>query len=147
MFFSELNTFITEYAPPPKTPDPDKKPRGILIVDDNEMIRTVMGLFLRQQGVQFWLAASGSDALETYRRNKNDIGLVLLDVQMPDGDGPWTLRELNAVNPNLVCYFMSGDWAPYTQDELLDLGAAGLIVKPLLFKVLTQIVQQCFASA
>ncbi len=120
---------------------------GVLVVDDDEMIRTVLGLFFRQQGIPFWLAKSGTEAAKLYHEHADRISLVLLDVRMPGWDGPLTLANLRAIDPDFACYFMSGDWAPYTEDELKAMGAEGLIVKPFLFKVLAEVVNHCLASA
>jgi hypothetical protein len=61
-------------------------------------------------------------------------------------DGPHTLRNLREINSGVVCYFMSGGWYPYTIDELMEMGAIGLVVKPFLAKVLPEIVRECLST-
>jgi two-component system cell cycle sensor histidine kinase/response regulator CckA len=124
-----------------------KRPGGILVVDDDEMVRSLLGMFFRQQGLTVWLASDGEEAVEIYEGHGDEIAFVLLDVRMPEMDGPQTLRKIQDANPDVVCYFMSGEWYPYTEAELLDMGAAALLVKPFLFKVLADLVQHCSACA
>jgi two-component system, cell cycle sensor histidine kinase and response regulator CckA len=128
----------------------DEKPQpacGILVVDDDEMIRSFLGLYFREQGVRCFLAASGSEALDVYRYHAREIGMVLLDIRMPDMDGPHTLSLLKEMNPNVACYFMTGHRESYTPESLMRMGAHGLIVKPFLVKLLSNIVHQCLVSS
>src|SRR5688572_9012514 len=83
--------------------------RGILIVDDDEMIRTLLGEFFRSREIPVWLASDGEEAIELFAQLDLDIGLVLLDVRMPEMDGPQTLRKLQVIRRDVPCYFMTGD--------------------------------------
>jgi CheY-like chemotaxis protein len=103
---------------------------GILVVDDEPAIRTLLQAALPRYGFQVFLAASGQEALAIYRDHRTEIAAVLLDVQMPGLDGPQTLRTLQAIDPQIRCCFMSGNLGDYGEEELLDLGAALVIPKP-----------------
>jgi DNA-binding response OmpR family regulator len=103
---------------------------GILVVDDDALVLNLLHTLLRRQGFTVWLAAGGSAAVEVFRREQANIGVVLLDVRMPDLDGPQTLAELRRIRPDLPCCFMSGCTDPYTSEDLLALGAAHLFPKP-----------------
>ncbi len=103
---------------------------GVLIVDDTEGVRRVIGAGLSLHGFTVWLAADAKEAVETYRAHHSSIDVVLLDVQMPDRDGPRTLMDLRTVNPDLVAVFMTGSAGHYTQQNLLDLGALAVLQKP-----------------
>ena len=61
---------------------------GILVVDDEAGVLRVLDLVLRQQGFAVWPAAGGVEAVELYRRHREAIDVVLLDVCMPGLDGP-----------------------------------------------------------
>lgn len=95
------------------------RPAGVLVVDDDGLIRSMLGTGLRQQGVRVWLAANGREAVEVYGRHAGEIDLVLLDVRMPGLDGPQTLAALEKIDPRVRCCFMSGDTGTYTSRELL----------------------------
>jgi CheY-like chemotaxis protein len=106
-----------------------RKP-GILIADDMALILTLLKFELESRGFAVWLAVDGDDALDLYRRHRDEIDLVLLDVQMPGLDGPHTLEALQHFNPEVVACFMSGYFGIYSEEELLDRGAARLFRKP-----------------
>jgi DNA-binding response OmpR family regulator len=56
--------------------------------------------------------------------------LVLLDVRMPDRDGPETLAAIRAMAPTVPCCFISGYTGEYTEEQLMDFGASAVIRKP-----------------
>jgi CheY-like chemotaxis protein len=91
---------------------------GILVVDDQEHLRGMLRIGLRQAGFSVWLAANGREALDLYRSYRAVIDVVLLDVHMPDLDGPQTLAELQRLSPQIRCCFLSADFGSYTEDEL-----------------------------
>ena len=90
---------------------------GILVVDDEHHLRGVLGHSMRRQGFAVWLAADGHEALALYRRHRAAIDVVLLDVHMPGPDGPRTLAALRGLNPQLRCWFMSGDLGSFDRLE------------------------------
>ena len=85
---------------------------------------------MERQGFAVWLADGGRSALEVYARHQAFVSVVLLDVRMPDMDGPQTLAGLQRINPAVLCCFMSGDFGMYTPESLLGLGAVRLFDKP-----------------
>src|SRR5688500_12547057 len=66
----------------------------ILIAEDNELNRELMRELLSAHGFTVLEARSGAEAIAMLSRHTPD--LVLLDIQMPDGDGFWVLREIRA---------------------------------------------------
>lgn len=115
--------------------------RGILVVDDAEMIRSMIGCYSRQHGVPCYLAGDGAEAVKLYREHAVEIALVLLDVRLPGLDGPHTFAQLKAHDPNIACYFMSADWRPYTEEDLLEMGARGVLTKPFVIPALSAILE------
>jgi CheY-like chemotaxis protein len=109
---------------------PTPRTNGLLIVDDDDGVRGVLNLEMRQQGFTVWLAAGGAEALDLYRQHSEVIDVVLMDVRMPRPDGPQTLVALRELNPHICCCFMSGDLGRYTETDLHELGAAAVLWKP-----------------
>ncbi len=72
----------------------------ILVVDDDPSVRLVLRHMLEKANLAAVIAGSGREALETLRRGL-DIALALLDVRMPDLDGPQTLGLLRQICPDL----------------------------------------------
>jgi DNA-binding response OmpR family regulator len=112
----------------PSAAVPDRP--GVLVVDDDPMLLPLLDTVLQRRGFRVWLASGGRDALDVYRRQQSQIGVVLLDVRMPDLDGPGTLAELRRLNPEVLCCFMSGHTGDYTEEELVSLGALCCFAKP-----------------
>jgi anti-sigma B factor antagonist len=108
-------------------------PVGFLVVDDDTAVLSVLEAFLRFEGFKVWLADHGNQAIELYQRHQEEIAVVLLDVQMSGMDGPHTLAALQKLCPTILCCFMTGDPRPYTEEALLQLGAARVFRKPFAF--------------
>jgi CheY-like chemotaxis protein len=101
------------------------------VLDDQEFVRSLLSTGLQGAGFAVWLAASGREAMKLYREHRADIDLVLLDVQMPDLDGPETLAALLAINPQVKCCFLTGDMGSYSERQLVRLGARRVFFKPV----------------
>jgi CheY-like chemotaxis protein len=129
-------------------------PRGsgelLLVVDDEEAIRRIMRRTLERFGYRVVVAGHGGEALNVYRRQRDEIAAVITDMAMPVMDGPALILALKAMDPDVriigssgyafndsvakamgagVRHFVS---KPYTADamlrtlrELLDEGTAG----------------------
>lgn len=113
---------------------------GLLVVDDNADALALMGVLLPGLGFAVWLAGGGREALQVYSHHGHEIDLVLLDVLMPELDGPQTLEALRAVNPQLRHLYMSG----YTDGRL---GGCQVIQKPFRFDELGEAVRLALATS
>jgi CheY-like chemotaxis protein len=122
-------------------------PSGILIVDDEPMVRNVLRIALGNQRFAVWVAADGHEAIHLYRQHRAAIALVLLDVRMPGLDGPQTLAALQALNPAIVCCFMTGHAGDYREAELLEQGASQVFAKPFALDVLGSHLRRLAAAA
>jgi len=105
-------------------------PIGVLVVDDDPAVRLVLRSWLRWKGFEVWTAVDGREAVYLYRRHQYVITVVLLDVIMPEMDGPQTLTALQQINPNVQCCFMTGQPLSQTGRDLLLLGAVRVFRKP-----------------
>ena len=103
----------------------------VLLVDDDPRIRKIAQISL--EGVGGWkvsLVASGFEAIEVAKKEKPDV--ILLDVMMPEMDGPTTLskiREHEEISEIPVIFF-TAKVQKQELDSYLALGAAGIISKP-----------------
>ncbi|MFO0930866.1 MAG: response regulator [Gemmataceae bacterium] len=103
---------------------------GVLIVDDEPIIADLVRRCFQSAGYPAWSAIGGKEAVTVVRENPGRVGVLLLDVQMPELDGPATLAAIRELLPSVRCYFMSGDLGRYSEQDLFDLGARGLFLKP-----------------
>ncbi len=105
--------------------------RRVLHVDDDDSIRGVARLTLEKVGgFEVCSCATGQEALT--RAAGFQPQLILLDVMMPDMDGPATLHALRSLlNLSKVpVLFMTAKVLPAEQQRLIELGAFGVIIKP-----------------
>ncbi len=119
--------------------------RKILIADDEERMRRLVGDFLRREGFQILEAADGREALEVFEKEP-DICLVILDVMMPVYDGWAVCREIR--QRSMVPVIMLTARGEET-DELFgfELGADEYISKPFSPQVLIARVQALLRRA
>lgn len=103
----------------------------VLVVEDDEAVRTLLALALEGQGFAARLAADGNAAVDLYRQHGGMIDLVILDVRMPGLDGPATFAALRQIDPHVRCCFMSGQMGPYDAEQLRAMGAFAVFQKPL----------------
>jgi CheY-like chemotaxis protein len=99
---------------------------GVLLAEDEPVIRDLLGYLLRAKGFAVWSAADGREALEVYGRHR----AVLLDVHMPRLDGPQTLRALRQLDPEVRCCFITGTTADDEEAELQALSPTAVLHKP-----------------
>src|SRR5947209_2552275 len=105
--------------------------KRILIIDDEEDIREVAQVSLELVGGHEVLTADcGRDGVERARLEQPDA--ILLDVMMPDMDGPATLAELRAdpATRHIPVVFLTARTQHDDRARLVELGPAGVLVKP-----------------
>ncbi|MDB6038862.1 MAG: histidine kinase, partial [Verrucomicrobiales bacterium] len=109
-------------------------PRGegelILVVDDEEPIRTVTSKTLERFNYRCVLAANGAEAIAVYARRGFEIALVLTDMAMPIMDGPATIVALRSLNPHVKIIGCSGHASTNGVAQALSAGVLHFIPKP-----------------
>jgi PAS domain S-box-containing protein len=121
-------------ATPPAAAEAQSRPAApasgtILIVDDDETVRTVARRILEQAGYVVLTAADGHEAIERYRERPG-IDLVLLDMTMPHMDGEEAFRELRRIDPRVRVVLTSGYNEQDATERFAGKGLAGFIQKP-----------------
>ncbi|HJW71647.1 MAG TPA: PAS domain S-box protein [Geothrix sp.] len=102
----------------------------VLLVEDEPLLREMGKSILESLGYEVISAADGVEAVEAYRLDHHRFCAVLLDLKMPRMAGREAFRELQKINlgvPVLVC---TGYGENEEVQELLTLGAAGMLAKP-----------------
>lgn len=90
-------------------PKPDLTGQGtILLVEDEDGLRSLNARGLRSRGYSVIEAANGVEALEAFEENNGAVDLVVSDVVMPEMDGPTLLKEMRSRNAELKIIFVSG---------------------------------------
>jgi CheY-like chemotaxis protein len=105
--------------------------KHILLIDDEDDIREVASMSLETvAGWRVTCARSGEEGVKLAERTEPDA--ILLDVMMPDQDGPQTLRLLrqNGKTKNIPVLFLTAKVQAIERQRLKDLGASGTLAKP-----------------
>ena len=101
----------------------------ILVVDDEDSIRTSLAGILEDDGFRVLFANDGVTALDVVKKEMPD--LVLLDIWMPRMDGIETLQKLKELYPALLVIMMSGHGTIETAVKSTKMGAYDFVEKPL----------------
>ena len=104
-------------------------PQTILIVDDNDLMRTLLRGILRSDVYQvIGEARNGIVALDLIEKSKPDI--VFLDVMMPEMGGLEALQAIKAKHPEIIVIMITGNPSVENVKESIQGGAGGFIIKP-----------------
>ncbi|MEM8570665.1 MAG: ATP-binding protein [Pseudomonadota bacterium] len=132
---TELREVVAE--PEIRTPR-DLTGRGlVLLVEDEDPVRSFAARALQLRGYTVIEAASGEEALDILNDDNLEVDIMLSDVIMPGLDGPTWVREARKKRPGVKVIFMSG----YTEDTFSienDLSDATFLPKPFTLPELTQ---------
>ena len=102
----------------------------VLLVDDEDMIIDVGKPILEQMGYNVLTATGGKEALDIYEKNKQEIGIVVLDMIMPGMGGGDTYDRLKELNPDIKVLLSSGYSINGQATKILERGCDGFIQKP-----------------
>jgi DNA-binding NtrC family response regulator len=105
---------------------PDKN--RILVVDDEEALRTVLSTELSSEGYEVSAASDGGEAIEMVKGN--DYDLVLLDIKMPNVDGFEVLKFVKGTKPDIKVIMLTGFADLKNAIESKRLGAEDFVSKP-----------------
>ena len=105
---------------------PEKR---VLIADDAEAIREMLGAFLANMGYHTDLASDGQSAIDLFTAHPYDV--LICDLQMPHGDGLAVLTAVKALDPNAQVIILTGHATLDSAIESLRLGAYDYQFKPV----------------
>ncbi len=119
----------------------------ILLVEDDEVVRTMIVEILTSLGYSVLEAADGEEAMQTFKRYHGRIELLLTDVVMPKMNGAELARKVLKLRPDIKVLFMSG----YTDDAVVRHGIlqddVHFLQKPLTPKTLAQTVRRLLGTS
>jgi PAS domain S-box-containing protein len=119
---------------------PRAEPRGdarVLVVDDEDVVRTVTARILRALGYSVVLAADGLEGVATFRAKAEPIHVVLMDLTMPKLDGVAAFQELRRLDPQIPVILMSGYNEQDAVARFSGSGLAGFLQKPFTAETLS----------
>src|SRR6476646_10136595 len=99
----------------------------ILVIDDEQGIRNLLGTLLSRKGYDVVLADGGRRGLELFRRERPDV--VVLDLKMPEMDGMTVLTQIRNADQKLPVIILTGAGTPETERQVYALGVSEFIEK------------------
>ncbi|UCD45550.1 MAG: response regulator [Candidatus Bathyarchaeota archaeon] len=111
----------------------------ILVVDDDESIRTVFRVNLERQGYFVDTAEDGEGATQLIR--DGDYNLALIDIRLPDMDGIELLNVIDEELPEMIKIIVTGFPTLQNAIEAVNRGADGYILKPVKIETLLEMIE------
>ena len=118
-----------------------KMPERILVIDDEENIRSTLEEFLQMQGYRVNTASNGGEGLDLLGRY--DYDLVLSDLKMPGIDGIAVIEWVRETSPGLPVLVMSGHATVDSTIRALRLGAYDYLLKPFGLDEIERTIENC----
>lgn len=117
----------------------------ILIVDDEELVRNLLGTVLRRLGHSVAFAENGNDAVTAFRTERPH--LAILDLRLPGRDGIAVLEDIRAVNTDVPVIFLTGLGSEDDERRARSLGVTEFLKKEFslhkLSQALTRALKDC----
>ena len=127
--------------------EPSRSGAGtILLADDEDDVREVVGAMLRSFGYRVIEARNGIEALELFRERFHEIDLVLLDMMMPKMTGDRAFDEMRRISPGLKGILSSGYDESGRIQEIAARGFGGFLPKPFRRNDLGRMVEEVLGN-
>jgi DNA-binding NtrC family response regulator len=120
----------------------NRRTQSILVVEDEDIIRTSLREFLSEEGYDVGVASSVVTGM--LQAKKQDYDVAICDVQLPDGDGLDLLRRLQQLNPSLSGLIITAYATVENAVEAFKSGAFDYLVKPVIFDDLANKLKRLF---
>ena len=137
---------ISECNGAPEVAAEDALPMGkerILVVDDEEAVRTIIQRSLQHLGYEVVVARNGDEALELYSQRVGAYQLIIIDMIMPRMGGDELFEKLRAIDERVPVLIASGYSSDTRTRSILQNGGLGYIQKPFAVEELAREVRRC----
>lgn len=114
----------------------------ILVIEDEDMVIEVTQDMLERFGFRVLVAKNGNSAVRMAETFEGDIDVALLDIKMPDMEGPEIYPRLMKARPELKVILTSGYALEGPAQAVLDAGAQEFIQKPFSISALSEKVKR-----
>ncbi|MBN2712220.1 MAG: response regulator [Planctomycetes bacterium] len=114
----------------------------ILVIDDEEVMRSVANAILTDLGYDVVLTCDGQQGIDVFSQKSEDFDMVILDMVMPRMNGRDCFRELKKIKPDVKVILSSGFSREEDVRQMKEMGLCGFIRKPFRSHVLSKIVHE-----
>ena len=118
----------------------------VLLIEDEAVILEVGRDLLEAMGYRVLVARDGKEGVKVYKKNKDEIDIVVLDIVMPHMGGGEAYDRLKEINPDIKVLLSSGFSVDGEAGEILERGGDGFIQKPFKMKQLSQAIREVLGS-
>ena len=118
----------------------------ILVVDDEDIVRTTLMQGLLSLGYSVITAEDGKDGVQVFQKHMDDIVLVVTDIVMPKMDGHAAAKEMRKLNPDLPVIFITGYDSTGVDNATLDAEKTSTLGKPFSIEALSHAVHDMLDS-
>jgi DNA-binding NtrC family response regulator len=118
-----------------------KHQETILIVDDEDALIQITQTMLHSTSYNTIAAYSGESALEIYKKKRDEIDLILLDLGMPGMGGKHCMKKLLHIDPDVKIIVTSGYSDESIINKMINDGAKHFVIKPYTFNELSKAIR------
>lgn len=122
------------------------KHSGILLIDDDELLRGLAAEFLAEAGYNVFVAGSGEEGLKLFSANPHEITLVITDMGLPGMGGGEVLMKIREIKPQIKTVAISGFGGEDMLEQIRASDAGFFIPKPFSREDLLKVVDSYLAS-
>lgn len=117
-----------------------KQNKKILVIDDDKYILCIFSRILQKHGYIVDTAETGQEALE--KIDTQNYNLALIDVKLPDTEGPDLLARIHSINPEMMKIVITGFPSLEDATKVMDQGATAYLVKPIKSEELVNLINE-----
>ncbi len=121
--------------------------KKILIVDDNNALLSAFQMTLAEQGFQVLAAHSGREATALCANREHGVAIAIVDLRMPEWDGPATIEALHQCDSEIKVIAVSGQMLGPYFGRLSELGVRHFLAKPFSVDSLVYQIRELLAAA
>jgi CheY-like chemotaxis protein len=118
-----------------------ERKHAILLVDDEPLTLKNLKMIFEKADFDVMTAQDGLEAIAVYEHKKDQIDVILSDIELPEMDGWMMHSSLKEINPQVKVIFTSGYYDPETQARCEREGIQALIPKPFKLDEIVSIVR------
>ncbi len=124
-------TTTTAIVKPSISDMPNWKGRCILVAEDEDINFILLEEILSKTGVEIIRASNGLEAIELFNENKSKIGLVLMDIRMPEINGADASRKILEIASDTIIIAQTAYALPEDKNQYLNVGIKSALAKPI----------------
>ncbi len=114
--------------------------KKVLIIDDEEDIRNIIGEFCEMIGVDKRICSNGKEGIEMFK--KENFDLVISDIKMPDMDGYEFVKKIRELDNSIPVVICSGFIDEKTKDKFKEIGINYYLEKPFKLKDIKDLIDK-----